>query len=1471
MDTLDNNISNKNRVPGSGCDSFTRPEEIKALGKFLSQLKEAYVDSTQLETEITGVPGRTTGKFPDLSLENSVESLDLSREEKLRELSSKLVSLDNSFSQNLDGKLEHLPDTILKIDEDPIQQLSQRLISLSEASKEEINLSDKKENLEVSDKDIKLSETKDRLEVKDEIKLDEEVVRLKTESSTELEDTKLGLDINSDIELNNGILSINTNNEIDLENTKLSLDIDSSTELENTKLNLDTNSEVELNNTVQDLKVESSTELENTKLNLNINSEVELNNTIQDLKVESSIDLENTKLGLDTNSEVELGNTILNLNTEEEIDLENTKLNLDIDSDIDLGDIKIKLDADSNPILQETKLNLEVEDNIGLDESILNLETEEINQLESEVLNLDVERENNLEDHIIRLSIDSTTDLSETKLQLETEDIIDELGDLLLSLDIDDSSFLEDNILGLSVNSNIDLESDILSLDPIVEPELEDKILNLDVEEDSALENSVLKLETKSDTNLEDTKLGLSIEDNIELEESKLSLDVNPEIELGDTKLNLETNSDIELGSNILKLEKSEEISLEDTIDSLFSEFEITDLTEKKISLSPESQEPSQLSEKIDKIGDIKDPTLYDEFDKEKIIGDLKDSSELGNTKLSPTIEGEIGSLKDKPYNFFGDNETTLPYQEALDLLKYKSPDGDNNYEYFEPDGGTLYDSILTPAIEGEIGSLKDKPYNFFGDDETKLPYSGVYTLGSAISGEINRGDSSYEWDSEDSNLLLYGSSVLEHPITIREGNILREGQDYSYFNTNKYKDESQDSSASDLLYDEDGYLELGSVVSGNRLSGEEPYSYINTSAESDTTKEDIFYSEELELSSVVGGNRLSDEKPYSYINIEENSDITKDTLYSNSDRKKIIVDVSLDEDGNIAERNNLFIETLNLSTSSEKDMLEHNPGSDKWSLWENAEKNIFKSAEIEDIINNNTEHSEFVSITESPDESSKWNIWMERLKSKLNGKIVDHLRYKLPDFDPHVGSNYDINSYIRWAAEELIEGMDLTGDLRKAVLDELIHGFITTRTVTEKLLETNKDRLPGQPLLGNLSNLVSDGIGPKNLIKTVGNSISDALSSETDKPMNRPSKEGNTTGWVKANSDIPVLADSESDNSSSDSKKGFWKKLLDTTLTRNSPEENYKFKNAYLMGRGIETTITDLVDGSEDSKNESGFAKIQNGSLESFYDLLKTSPYMTTAEKVTSTGNGIFNTTSLDSNTHWEVVFEPYIGSLNGNYTFLPGIEEINVRNKELHGVNTKYSRWIPFTAFDLQKEKLVTKSLGLYDGEMSYPTSMEFTNELRMTLVDDQFKSWKTYFERCAYASVYSSTPRETFSNDPIIIDRKYNLVAPYKNISFRCRIYIMTPQKSTITKFDLLLILKDYTIDYTGDIDSAAPDLNLTFSIVGENPPDKVIVPKALDDTNRKNLIEKYQEKLWEETKKELGATAISSLTSTAIKLL
>ena len=46
-------------------------------------------------------------------------------------------------------------------------------------------------------------------------------------------------------------------------------------------------------------------------------------------------------------------------------------------------------------------------------------------------------------------------------------------------------------------------------------------------------------------------------------------------------------------------------------------------------------------------------------------------------------------------------------------------------------------------------------------------------------------------------------------------------------------------------------------------------------------------------------------------------------------------------------------------------------------------------------------------------------------------------------------------------------------------------------------------------------------------------------------------------------------------------------------------------------------------------------------------------------------------------------------------------------------------------------------------------------------------------------------------------------------------------MTPQLSTISKYDLLVLLKDFTEERSGEIDGGASDLSVSFSIVGENP--------------------------------------------------
>ena len=60
-----------------------------------------------------------------------------------------------------------------------------------------------------------------------------------------------------------------------------------------------------------------------------------------------------------------------------------------------------------------------------------------------------------------------------------------------------------------------------------------------------------------------------------------------------------------------------------------------------------------------------------------------------------------------------------------------------------------------------------------------------------------------------------------------------------------------------------------------------------------------------------------------------------------------------------------------------------------------------------------------------------------------------------------------------------------------------------------------------------------------------------------------------------------------------------------------------------------------------------------------------------------------------------------------------------------------------------------------------------------------------------------------------------------APYKNLAFRCTIYTMNPQYQMINVSDLLVVLKDLTEEWQGEIDASPTELALMFSIVGENP--------------------------------------------------
>ena len=113
----------------------------------------------------------------------------------------------------------------------------------------------------------------------------------------------------------------------------------------------------------------------------------------------------------------------------------------------------------------------------------------------------------------------------------------------------------------------------------------------------------------------------------------------------------------------------------------------------------------------------------------------------------------------------------------------------------------------------------------------------------------------------------------------------------------------------------------------------------------------------------------------------------------------------------------------------------------------------------------------------------------------------------------------------------------------------------------------------------------------------------------------------------------------------------------------------------------------------------------------------------------------------------------------------------------------------------------------------------------------MEDEFKSWRQYFQKCMDVSVYNSTSHDrkfyNKSKDELlrnleeltIVDKDYICISFYKNIAFNIQIYLMNPQYSTIRSYNLLCVLKDFSEDYSGDTDGGAQDLNLTFSVVGE----------------------------------------------------
>lgn len=410
-----------------------------------------------------------------------------------------------------------------------------------------------------------------------------------------------------------------------------------------------------------------------------------------------------------------------------------------------------------------------------------------------------------------------------------------------------------------------------------------------------------------------------------------------------------------------------------------------------------------------------------------------------------------------------------------------------------------------------------------------------------------------------------------------------------------------------------------------------------------------------------------------------------------------------------------------------------------------------------------------------------------------LQSAIRDNKLYSLtlgslaPNDKQTYGESITLNNALRDIKTELVdETWESIKSWLKSVLNESMFG-------TTASLMLDKAKLPGQDYghdvtVRNVPEVVGFGDKKTKTTDFTGTAASTALEIKS-------SKSSGISGW----------------------------------LTKTVGRKKYNFKENYLMAKGVKQTLKDLCDTDIS----------QISSVEDLFDVLKNSEAMTAHAR---TEEGVMNGMTLSSNHVWEITIEPYIGDFNGNCTWLPFFQEINRHNYETHGVRTIYDKWLPVTSFELQDKRLVNKTLQLYSGEISYPISIEYTNELRLTFADDSFKSFKTYFDKVAEVSAYESQintktdysivkqdtikiKQRTFStsskdlNTYSTVNKKKFAVGMYKNLCFSINIYILTPQYSTIKKYSLLCVMKDYAIEYTGEIDSGPADVTVTFSIVGE----------------------------------------------------
>ena len=935
--------------------------------------------------------------------------------------------------------------------------------------------------------------------------------------------------------------------------------------------------------------------------------------------------------------------------------------------------------------------------------------------------------------------------------------------------------------------------------------------------------------------------------DNLkELEDTKVKLR-NPvdDAELSKTKVSLErTVEDKELETYRENLRKTpEELDeLENHKESLRSGEELKSLPEDKITLGGTVKVLEELGNtKIDLEGTEESEISTLEDYRENLSVEDNNSLEDTRVDLKGTVEYEASELEDARINLTGTEESEPKSLEdkRIDLEDTKES---------EPKALENERIDLENTEESEISTLEGYRENLSVEDNNSLEDTRIDLTGTK----------EFEPKSlEDERINLEGTKEYESSSLEDERIDLKGTEEAEPESLEDFIDKLEDTRDFEL---EDEKLELPET-SGDGYEGYTPLG----PEELDSLGGNInnFYDSLLEVPEIADAPRQSGD--YTPLGPEELDSLGGDlgNFYDS------ILEVPETDNENYLspEEVEKIIENPEQQYNYKDKLPEVAKGNSAPRVETEGSYNYLSPEEVEKIIENPTyfyNQQKEIPDAQAPDGQE---IYKYSENPELSSEQVEGPPMKLPKFGLE---SLNLSNYLRWTAEKAVGWTGVHGEARQLLVNETLAGLVVARDELEKVTKSNRYRLPGNDG-GLLGDLVSGGVS--GALDNLGDKLGDAVNSivgsksvDISNPLNRPdenkfkyngfeeantrSTSSNASNPIKSQSvfsydEIELLSKITNEGAKKNSSSSFWKKagsaLKDMALGSSGGERTYSFKNNYISGKGILITLEELCGISSDTDD--------TNTVEGLYNVLKSSPFITTPDKFTSTGYSNYNIQTLDTNAFWEIALEPYAGPENGDLNYLPGIHEINIRNIVMHGVNTAYNKWIPFTSFDLQKSKMTSKTLSLYDGEISYPVSMEFTNELRITIADDQYKSWRRYFEECAKAAIYNS---EGHTSDYYIlppdeysltaIDTNNVCIAMYKNICFRCRIYVMTPQYSTIQKFDLLLVMKDFSEEYTGDIGDGAGDLTVSFSIVGENPNEgkipevKVIQHKAPDNSSK-----------------------------------